>query len=762
MITPVQIHLEMGIKAHARGNIEAAIACYESVLSIDPSNIQASKWLGTIEAQRKNFLRARQLFERALSSKCDPDFLTNYANVLQETGDHIRALVFYERAHGMRRDQISLTDLASCHSKLNEPDRGLRYADDALKIDPMYSRAWGARGLALCGLGRLEEALASYNRSLELCPDSAETWNNRGVTLSDLRRLQEAVSSFERAIALQPDYAEAWSNLGLALFDLKRFTDAIACYDRAIDFKTNHAEAWSNRGVALNALRRHKESIASYERAIELKPDYANALTNYGTVLCEMQRDEEAIEKYEKAIKLKPDVDLALGDLIHTKMRICDWADLEDLYHPLRQRMLAGKQASNPFVILGLFDEPILQTRCAELHANGKLNFIAPLGLISMRGRGSRIRVGYFSMDFYDHAVSHLITEVIERHNRERFEVYGFSFGPNTGDPLRVRLENAFDRFIDVQALSDIEIARLSREQEIDIAIDLGGYTKDSRPQIFAHRAAPIQINYLGYPGTMGSKCMDYFIGDQITIDSDNVSHFYEKIIYLPNSFQPNPSQRPIEASALPRKDYGLPESSFVFCCFNNSWKITPEVFKSWVRILKEVDNSVLWLQQGHPTSTRNILEAFEVEKVSPSRIVFASKVPNISDHLVRYQRADLFLDTFPYGAHTTGSDALWVGLPVLTRSGQSFASRVASSLLNAIGLPELITKTPEDYERLAVELALNPDRITSLKAKLAKNRSTHPLFNTALFTQHLESAYQTTYDRYHNKLEPDHIYVKS
>jgi predicted O-linked N-acetylglucosamine transferase (SPINDLY family) len=421
-----------------------------------------------------------------------------------------------------------------------------------------------------------------------------------------------------------------------------------------------------------------------------------------------------------------------------------------------------GNTVSRPFTILGLFDKPQLQRQCAAIYAKQEFRQISQLGVIAKRAKGARIRIGYFSMDFNEHPISQLMAELIELHDRARFEIYGFSFGADTKDPMRQRMEKAFDRFFDVKNHSELEIARLAREQAIDIAIDLGGYTKDSRPQIFAERAAPLQINYLGYPGTLGSECMDYFMGDRVTIPDDYYKYFSEKIIFLPNSFQPNPSQRPIEAKDASRQSYKLPETGFIFCCFNNTWKITPDVFESWIRILKKVEDSVLWLSDTHPIAKRNILAAFTANNIHLSRIVFAERLPSHADHLQRYLRANLFLDTFPYCAHTTASDALWAGLPVLTRLGESFVSRGAASQLSSIGLPELVTNSHHAYESLAIELATNPEKLLGLKEKLASHRATTPLFNTPLLTQHIEAAYRAIYDRYHAGLLPDHTYVNS
>jgi len=614
----------------------------------------------------------------------------------------------------------------------------------------------------LIRLGRFEEAKSLLDRACLINPQSAEIALNRGLLFSEADQQDEALASYDQAIELRPDYAEAWSNRGVVLGDLRRHEEALASYERAIELSPEYAQAWSNRGNALSDLKRLNEALASYERAIELKPDYADAWSNRGVALQDLKRLEEALASYRRSIELKPDADYVLGNLVHTQMKICEWTDLDGRCLTLKERLLIGNRVSSPGITLGLFDDPGLQRQCAQLHAKNKYSFKSQLGPIGKRGRRSKVRVGYFSMDFREHPVAHLMAELIETHDRDKFEIYGFSFGTDTGDSMRKRLEMAFDKFLEVSPISDLDIACLARELEIDIAIDLGGYTQDSRPAIFAHRAAPIQINYLGFPGTMGTEHLDYFIGDRITISDDNLEHFSEKIIFLPNSFQTNPSQRPIGSQAPSRASHGLPDSGFVFCCFNNVWKITPNVLKLWASILQKAKGSVLWLQDGGETAKRNLSRELESAGIGADRIVFAGHLPCLSDHLSRYRLADLFLDTFPYGAHTTASDALWAGLPVLTRSGQSFASRVAGSLLHSVGLPELITHTAEEYESLAMELANNPEKIASLKARLAKNRATCPLFDTVLFTQHIESAYQAAYDRYHNGLPPDHIYVDS
>ncbi|CAM8623907.1 Spy Predicted O-linked N-acetylglucosamine transferase, SPINDLY family [Burkholderiales bacterium] len=699
--------------------------------------------------------------ERALRlGPGQPDALLNHGNALAGLMRYDEALASYNQALELAPDYAEAwSNRGNTLRDLRRYEESLDSCDRAIRIKPNYAEAWNNRGNALNDLSRHGDALTSYERALELVPDYAEAWSNRGAALNSLKRYEEALTSYERALELKPDYAEAWSNRGNTLRDLRRYDESLDSCDRAIRIKPNYAEAWNNRGATLNGLKRHEEALTSYERALELKPDYAEAWSNRGNALNDLKRHEEALASYDGSIKLKPDADYVLGDLIHTQMKICDWAVLHERCQTLEKRLLNGERASTPFVVLGLFDKPQLQKRCAELYAERALGFTSPLAAIARRPRRDKIRIGYFSMDFREHPVSHLIAELIELHDRRRFEVFGFSFGINTRDPMRQRLEKSFDKFLDVKDLSDTQITELSRELEIDIALDLGGHTKDSRPQIFTERAAPIQISYLGYPGTWGAHCMDYLIGDKVVITDSNREHFFEKIIFLPNQFQVNPSYRPIASSQKSRNDYGLPEKSFVFCCFNNNWKIISSVFYQWLRILQKVPQSVLWLYVDNPTSATNLREEAIKHGLSPERVIFAGSVTR-EKYLEQYKFADLFLDTRPYNAGTTASDALWAGLPVLTQVGESFASRMAASLLANIGIAELITHTDEEYEALAVALASNPEKLANIKAMLTNNRLKKPLFDTPSFTKHIESAYQEAYERYQNGLPIDHIHI--
>jgi protein O-GlcNAc transferase len=673
---------------------------------------------------------------------------------------HADAELFLRKAAEIeKKNHYIFFNLAKSLSEQEKDKESLKWHRKALELDSRHDKAWLNYGKSLFNLGEIDAAISAFDRALAINQNLAEGYSNKANCLQERKDYEEALTLYDHAIKLNSNLAQAWSYRGVALKDLKRYEEALASYERSIELKPDYAEAWNNRGVALKDLKRYEEALASYERSIELKPDYAEAWCNRGVALNDLDRHEEALASYERAIELNPDIDFMLGDLMHSQMKVCAWDKLEQRRQTLEENLLTGGKASTPLPVLGLFDNPDFQKRCAEIYARDTFSLGGRLGVLAQRPKRNKIRIGYFSMDFREHPVSNLTIELFELHDRSKFEIYGFSFGANSHDSMRQRVEKAFDKFLDVKNLGVFDIAILSRQHEIDIAIDLGGHTQDSRPQIFSARVAPIQINYLGYPGTWGSDCMDYFIGDKITVPDENIAHFSEKIVFLPNSFQVNPSHRPIVSSKPSSQDHGLPKDSFVFCCFNNSWKITPELFGQWMQVLQEVQNSVLWLYAGNLSSETNLRSEAVKHGVLVDRIIFAKQVPRDA-YLAQFQHADLFLDTLPYNAGTTASDAIWAGLPVLTQIGKSFASRMAASLLTTIGAPELITHSKEEYCSLAIELASNPKRLAAIKAKLTQNRRTTPLFDTKLFAKHIEAAYQAAYDRYHAGLPPDHIDV--
>ena len=477
--------------------------------------------------------------------------------------------------------------------------------------------------------------------------------------------------------------------------------------------------------------------------------------------MIDLKQLNEALVSFDRAIILKSDLDYILGVLLHTKMNLCLWDDFPNRLNELTKKINSSEKVITPFALLALIDDSEIQRKNTETLVNNKLRKSHTLPKIERYPKHKKIRIGYFSADFRIHPVSDLIVELFEIHDRNRFEVYAFSFGPDTKDEMNLRIKEGVDHFHDVLTMSHKDTAMLARSLELDIAVDLGGYTQHARTEIFALSAAPIQVLYLGYAGTMGTDYMDYLIADCTVIPKDKQHYYSEKIVYMPNTYMVQDSKMKLSERVFTRTDFGLPIDGFVFCCFNNHYKITPSIFIGWMRILSQVDGSVLWLSDTNSTAVNNLKKEVKKHGIDPNRLIFAPRLNLKEDHLSRIQLADLFIDTLPFNAHVTASDALRMGLPVLTCIGSSFASRVAASLLNAVNLPELITTTQEQYESLAIELATKPEKLEIIKNKLAKNLSTAPLYDTPLFTRHLESAYLTMYERYQQGLEPSHIYVE-
>ena len=743
----------------ARGRWSDAEPLCRSVLERQADHPGALTLLGIMLARTGRAAEAAACLGRAAQRMPDsPDAHNNHGNARRDLGQYEDALACYERA---------------------------------LALNPAFAEAHYNRGITLYGLRRYGEAVESYDRALASKPHYAEAWNNRGSALRELERFEEAVQSYERAIALKPDHAGAHSNRGAALHRLERYEEALECFERALGIAPQHAEVHANRGATLTALGHFDEALACFDQALAIDPGCRDAHFNRGVTLAHLKRFpealacvertlslgrrdaatyrcrgdalwalkrlEETIGSYAQALALDPRSPFLCGECRHVRMRICDWSDLERDLGAITAGIEAGEAVVPPFVWLALRDSPALQRRAAEIFGREKVRPRSALPALARRARRERIRLGYFSADFRTHAVALLTAGLFEAHDRCRFELTAFALGPGAPDPLRARIAAAFDRFLPVDGLSDREIATLAREHEIDIAIDLGGYTRDCRSGIFALRAAPIQVSYLGYLGTMGADFIDYLIADPVLVPPQSRPHYSEKIAYLP-SYQVNDSKRALPDRALTRAELGLPAEGFVFCCFNNSYKITPETFDSWMRILAAVPGSVLFLLGSSAAAERNLRREAAARRVAPERLVFGGSLP-LEQYLARFRAADLFLDTLPYNAGTTASDALWAGLPVLTCPGESFPARMAASILTAAGLPELIAPGRTHYERLAIALATQPQRLADLRQKLAANRDRCALFDTAGFTRDIEALYRQMYDRHHAGLPPEHLF---
>jgi protein O-GlcNAc transferase len=604
------------------------------------------------------------------------------------------------------------------------------------------------KAVALHRQGQLAQAESSYRTILERAPNQFDALHFLGVIEYQRKHYEAAVQLIGRALKVDPKFPSAHSNLGVALRDLNRHEEALASYDRALALLPDYAEAQNNRGNALHDLKRHEEALASFDRALALKPDYADALNNRSNVLHDLKRHDEAAKALEQLLGAKPDFDYARGKRLSQQLHCCDWQGYAGNVELIVSAVAAGKRAASPFIFLSVSGSAGNQLQCARIFNQDKYPAVMPALWQGVRYEHDRIRIAYLSADFRNHATAYLMAGLFEAHDKARFETTALSFGPDIKDEMRTRLDDSFARFIDVRDKSDHGTALLLRELEIDIAVDLKGYTQDCRPGILAFRPAPIQINYLGYPGTMGAHDIDYIIADRIVIPEDQHSHYAEKVVSLPDSYQPNDRKRRISEHTPTRVEAGLPETGFVFCSFNYNYKIVPPVFEVWMRLLHAVEGSVLWLLADNPAAVRNLQREAKNRGIAPARLVFAPRM-KADDHLARHRLADLFLDTLPINAHTTASDALWVGLPVVTCLGSAFAGRVAASLLNAVGLPELIGSDLADYEAVALELARNTDMLAAIRARLAQNRATSPLFDTDRYRRHIESAYETMWQRY-------------
>ena len=474
-----------------------------------------------------------------------------------------------------------------------------------------------------------------------------------------------------------------------------------------------------------------------------------------------LKKLDEALSHYEAAYKLKPEIGFLYGNLLQIKMRLCSWASLAKELNELELRINRYDGSLPLFFLQALIDDPMAQKKAA-ISLNNKFypkNFDLPP--VPKYAEHKRVRVGYFSADFREHPVSDLVVGLFEEHDRSQFEVYAFYFGPKTNDKMNLRIKKGADKYYEVGKMSDVEVAKLARSNELDIAIDLGGYTASSRTKIFAMSVAPVQVSYLGFTGTMGSKYIDYIVADQFVIPKGSQKYYTENIAYLPNSYMINESNINPSKKLPRRKDHGLPIDGFVFCCFNNHFKITPSVFGCWMSVLAQVDGSVLWLSEAHKSTSNNLKKKAKIHGIDPNRLVFASRVPLKEGHLSRLQLADLFVDTHPFNAHVTASDALRIGLPVLTCIGTSFASRVAGSLLTALDLPELIATSQEQYELLAVKLAKSTEQLKTTRAKLINNLSRASLFDTSKTARHLEGAYLVMHDKSLQELKPENIYIE-
>ena len=756
-----EAHKNLGITLRDMGQMDEALESLKTAVLVEPNYVDAHynlaitfKELGHLDESVKSYQKTIEI---------NPNFAqayNNLGNVFNELGKTKAGIECFEKAIKIKPDFAeAYTNLGNLYKDLEHYDNALQSYQTSIKINPNVAEAHNNLGNGYKDLERYDDAIQSYEKAIQINPQFAEAYYNLGLTMRLLKQLDLAVKSLWQAIEINPNYAEAYNNLGSCFTLLGKANSAIDCYQKSLDINPDYAEVHNSLGNTLNMLGRVKAGIKCFEKAIEINPNFAEAYNSLGNAYKKTKQREKSLVFFQKAMEIKPNMDFILGDILNSKMHLCEWNDIQKMLYETRKKIVNNEKAIDSFNLMGLIDDPALQRKATEIRVNKDFPKNNTLPTIDHYPKHPKIRIGYFSADFREHPVGFLTAELYELHDRDHFEVHAFSFGPDTKDEMNLRIKAGVDHYHDVKKMSHQQMALFVRSLEIDIAVDLGGFTHDARTDVFAMSAAPIQLSYIGYLGTMGADYYDYLIADPVMIPKESQQHYVEKIVYLP-SFQVNDSKDLPPDITLTRNDVGLPEEGFVFCCFNNTYKFTPTIFDSWARILQKVDGSVLMIYIDNCSAKKNLTEEINKRKIEPNRLFFADRMKR-SEYLARYRVTDLFLDTHPYNAGTTASDALKMGLPMITYLGNSYQARMGASIVNALNLPELITSSLEDYEALAIDLATNPKKLKAIKDKLAANLSTAPLYDTPLFTKNLESAYTEMYERYHDGLDPDHIYVE-
>ena len=683
--------------------------------------------IGLTYAKEGRYAEAKKIFQNVAEiDSGDYRIYYNLAIIESIQGNHEYALELYDRAYELSDQDLDiLTNKASVFLDL-------KMYEDAEK---------------LC------EELICIN------PRSEVIWCNYAMALSKLKKYKQSIESYERAISLNEKNYIPWLNMATPFQALNLNDQALIAYENAIRLNTSCSVAWYNRALLLHKLNQYDAALESFNGAISCKSNYAEAWMSLGEMLLDLKLYDKATTALGKAFEINPKLDFLYGLLVHSKLQQCDWTS----YDEDKEKILSNFNNKNielqPLVVLGIYDDAEMQLKAAKSFADmyqcdQKVSF-------DRNSKSTKIRIAYCSPDFKSHPVSYLTAELYEKHNRNQFEIIGISFKRvDSKDAYRSRLVKAFDEFYELDDLNQDDLIYELRKLRIDIAVDLCGYTKDARTDIFSARIAPIQVNYLGYPGTMGAPFIDYIVVDKFIISSGGSSHYSEKFICLPHCFQVSDSTRPICQKKLTRAHYGLPEKGFVFCCFNSTHKINPDIFNVWAQILLKVEGSILWLAKGSNFAVNNLRKEAKARSIDPDRLIFGENL-NYHEYLERYKFADLFLDTLPFNAGTTANDALWAGLPVLTKKGNTFAGRMASSILTSLGLETLIAKTYRDYQERAIELATDSEKYLQIKDKLEKNLISSPLFNTEIFVEKIERGYLKAFNNYTKGLHPIDIYLE-
>jgi predicted O-linked N-acetylglucosamine transferase (SPINDLY family) len=720
--------LQRAVAAHQSGNHSEAEALYRRCLDKDKRQFHALHFLGLLLAETGRAQEALTPLDRAIGIQPkSADLFANRGRVLNLLKRDEDALASYDKALAIdSRHAAALQNRAGTLLALGRYDEALCAFDDLLQLAPRDPGVLHNRGLALGGLGRHEEALANWNNILSTSPNDPDALCKRGLTLAALMRYEEAFADYQQALAIRPNFTEAWCACGNTFLNINNFNQALNAFDKAITGRPDLADAWRGRGNVLHTLKRFDEAFAAFDKAYAIDPTLRN------------------LE----------------GNRLDTKLNLCNWSNYHEDTTQLINNLDAGQPVIAPFFLLAIPATPAIQLRCAKLYST--LEFPQVITPLPPAGRnpGARIRLGYLSSDFREHPVAQVSARLFELHDRSRFELHAISIGAHDGSALRRRIESAFDSFTDLENRSGAEIAANIRQQGIDILVNLNGYTIGQRSEIFHFRPAPVSIAWLGFAGSLGMDCVDYLVADRTVIPADEQQYYAEKIVYLPQTFFPYDSTLTLPKHGPGRAEAGLPETGFVFCCFNLSYKINPPVFDIWMRLLNAVPGSVLWLSDTNQTAKANLRREAQARGVDHERLIFAPYVPTLAEHLGRQRHADLFLDTLPFNAHTTAANALWAGVPVLTCRGETFAGRVAASLLASAGVTDTVTESLQDYENLALKLASDPTALAEIRGKVAASRTSGRLFDMERFTHHLETAYDRMWERHQRGEAPAAIEI--
>lgn len=758
--------LQNAIRSHQAGNLSEAKKLYQRILQSQPRHPDALHMLGLVESQLGHMATGIELITEAIAVNPGmAGYHVNLGKVLLAAGRPNEAENAFRHAIVIQPDIVdAYIGIANALHAQDHIERSIESLASAMRIAPHRADIHFLIGVYAQQAGNYADAITHYRNAIAIRPDAAQAHNNLGAALQLAGDYDAAAAAFSEAIRIQPDYSDALCNLAAIYATQGRNRDAATQFTAALKAKPDLVAAHCGLANTLRDLVAYDEAIRHYNAALAIDPDNISASFNLGGTYQQLGLTDKSISTYKQVAKIDPDNVFALNALVHQLHHVCAWDDVEEHQEKLLTRFREGYGGFMPFSFLSIPATAEDQLACARAFSDNITRHISPYPAPApadriKNGNNPKIRIGYLSSDYHEHATAYLISELFELHDKNRFEIFAYSFGIDDNSNARQRIVRACDEFIDIKNDSHVDSAAKIRSDGIDILVDLKGYTEGMRAGIPAHRPAPIQVNWLGYPGTMGTEFIDYIIADHYITPPGCESYYTEKIVRLPDCYQVNDRHRPISKSLPTRQSCGLPDDAFVFCSFNQTYKFNPPMFDIWMNLLKALPGSMLWLLDSNPFAAGNLRNEAQRRGVESERLVFAPKLP-LAEHLARYALADLFLDTSPYNSHTTASDALWSGLPLITLAGDTFASRVAGSLLRNVGLEELITNSLEDYQACALNLAGDAELLNRLRLRLRDHRADAPLWDSLSFTRHIESAYQIMFERWLTGAQPMHIEV--